>query len=64
MQYRVFSAPVGDPSGCDELNRFLAGHRVLSVQGSLLKAGATCQPPGMARTMLSQPLPAEGALYR
>ncbi len=40
MQHRVFSAPVGDPSGCDELNRFLAGHRVLSVQREFVQHGS------------------------
>jgi superfamily II DNA helicase RecQ len=39
MQFRVFSVSVGDPSGCDDLNRFLAGHRVLTVQREFIQNG-------------------------
>lgn len=42
MQFRVFTIPLGDPGACDELNRFLAGHRVLTVQRELVQKGETC----------------------
>jgi len=39
MQFKTFALAVGDPCGCDELNRFLAGHRVLTVQRELIQNG-------------------------
>ncbi len=40
MQFRLFTVSIGDPGGCDELNRFLAGHRVLTVQRELIQNGS------------------------
>lgn len=39
MQFKTFTVAVGDPSGCEELNRFLAGRRVLTVQRELIQNG-------------------------
>lgn len=39
MQFRIFTVSVGDPAGCDEINRFLAGHRVLTVQREFVQNG-------------------------
>ncbi len=39
MQFRIFTVSVGDASGCEELNRFLAGHRILTVQRELIQNG-------------------------
>jgi len=40
MQFRTFAVAAGDSSGCDEMNRFLAGHRVLTVQREFIQNGA------------------------
>lgn len=40
MQVRVFTIPVADPTACDDLNRFLAGHRVLAVHREFIQDGA------------------------
>lgn len=39
MQFKTFTVSVGDPSGCEDLNRFLAGHRVLTVQREFIQNG-------------------------
>ena len=39
MQFRVFTVSAGDPAGCDEMNRFLAGHRILTVQREFIQNG-------------------------
>ncbi len=39
MQFRIFTVSVGDLAGCDEMNRFLSGHRVLTVQRDLIQNG-------------------------
>ena len=41
MQYHVFTVPVSAPSAVDELNRFLAGHRVLSVDRQFVADGGS-----------------------
>jgi len=41
MHYRVFTIPVCDPSAADELNRFLSGHRVLTVDRQFVANGAS-----------------------
>lgn len=40
MQFHVFTISIGDPSGSDELNRFLVGHRVLTVQREFIQNGS------------------------
>lgn len=37
MRFKIFTVSVGDPGGCDELNRFLAGHRTLTVQREFIQ---------------------------
>ena len=39
MRFRIFTVPIGDPESCQDLNGFLAGHRVLSVQRELVQNG-------------------------
>lgn len=41
MRFRFFSVPVHDPDpAADELNRFLAGHRILAVEKHFVADGA------------------------
>ncbi|NLB68428.1 MAG: helicase [Lentisphaerae bacterium] len=39
MRFKTFTVSVGDPGGCEEMNRFLAGHRVLTVQREFIQNG-------------------------
>ena len=39
MLYRVFTVPISDPAAVDEMNRFLAGRRVLSVHREFVQNG-------------------------
>lgn len=42
LQFKIFTVPLGDPAASDEMNRFLAGHRVLTVQRELVQKGELC----------------------
>ena len=41
MQFRVFTVPIANGGAADEMNRFLAGHRILAVHREFVSDGTS-----------------------